>query len=242
MEAESNALGMLRMRSSSCNGIVYWPINKGGPCFIFGSIDSAGRPLMAYYAVRRVFADVRIGAYRDVDDVRIVGSNLTDKVISGTLRVAHLTGDGRQVRAWAIAASLQPGNSVRLHDIPRFMDGVRDRISEMVQVTFVADSRVISEDFLYFCPLADYDGGKGQVSVEATRLADRLWRLDIGVDRVARLVEIESSARLLLDDNYFTLVPGVRKSVVVESLDAERPVAVTVAAWDRAVIAEVRLV
>ena len=64
---------MLRTRSSSCNGIVYWPMNKGGPALHIRRIDYAGRPLMAYYGLRRVFADVRLGLYRDVDDVRIVG-------------------------------------------------------------------------------------------------------------------------------------------------------------------------
>ena len=31
LEADFQPLAMLRTRSASCNGIVYWPLNKGGP-------------------------------------------------------------------------------------------------------------------------------------------------------------------------------------------------------------------
>ena len=242
LEAETNALGMLRLRSSSCNGIVYWPINKGGPAFIFGCVDSAGRPLMAYYGLRRVFADARLGLYRDVDDVRIVGSNLTDQTIAGDLLIEHLASSGERLRSWEVPAVLPPGNSVRLHDLPRFMDGVRDRTSELVRATLSGPAGSLSEETLFFCPLVDFDDTPGRLTVEAARVGERQWRLDVGTDHVARLVEIESSARLLLDDDYFTLVPGAPRSVVVEALgDSPGPIEVAVAAWDGRASVEVAL-
>ena len=243
LEAETNALDMLRLRSSSCNGIVYWPINKGGPAFIFGCVDYAGRPLMAYYGLRRVFADVRLGLYRDVDDVRVVGSNLTGEAVTGELRIEHLTSGGERLGVGDVPVVLPPGNSVRLHDLPGFMDGVRDRTSELVRATLATRAAGDREETLFFCPLVDFDETPGRLAVRAARVGERQWRLDLSADRVARLVEVESSARLLLEDDYFTLAPGAPRSVLVEALEsADEPIAVTVSAWDGRVSADVTLV
>ena len=95
MEADHQALSLLRTRSSSCTGIVYWPLNKGAPLFEFGCVDYDGRPLMNFYVVRRLFADVALGLYRDVDDVRVVASNVSAHSIEASLRLVSATSDGK---------------------------------------------------------------------------------------------------------------------------------------------------
>jgi beta-mannosidase len=242
MEADFQALSMLRLRGASCNGIVYWPLNKGGPLFGFGCVDYAGRPLMAYYAVRRLFADVVIGLYRDVEDVRVVGSNLSGRTVEGVLSLAHLDAAGRTLGTWDVPVALVPGNSVRLHTVDRLMAGVRDRTSEMVHATLTANGQVVRGDSLYFCPLAEYTAEPGRLTVDTARVSEASWQLSIESDRVARLVEIEASGRVLCGDNYFSLVPGVRKVAHVEALEPGiEPVRLVVSAWDRAVVKEITL-
>ena len=113
------------------------------------------------------------------------------------------------------------------------MDGVKDRTSELVRATLSAAGVTVCNETLFFCPLADFDGRRAgsrsrRIPHRRAALAARLR-----VDRVARLVEIESSARLLLDDDYFSLVPGAPPLGARRGAgDARRADPVTVAAWD----------
>ena len=122
-EADYQSLAYLRLRSPSCNGLVYWPLNKGGPLFGFGCIDYGGRPLMAYYAVQRLFADITLHLYRDASDVRLVAANAAAP-ISGVLKVWHLDITGRALGRWELPTTIAHGNCVRLLDL----DGLYDRV------------------------------------------------------------------------------------------------------------------
>jgi beta-mannosidase len=108
LEADYQALVYLRTRSPSCNGLVYWPLNKGGPLFGFGCIDYAGRPLMAYYAVQRVFADVVLHLYRDGADVR-VGRGQCRRA-SGRDTARHVHANGRISGRWELPTTIASGN------------------------------------------------------------------------------------------------------------------------------------
>lgn len=87
MLADYHALSMLRLRSSSCNGILYWSLSKGGPLFGFGCVDYNGYPMMPYYTVKRIFADLLIGIYRDIDDIRVVASNVASEPVDTEVQV-----------------------------------------------------------------------------------------------------------------------------------------------------------
>ena len=241
LEADFQPLAMLRIRSASCNGIVYWPLNKGGPLFGFGCVDYAGRPLMAYYAVRRLFADLVLGIYRDVEDVRVVAANSTGHTVDGLLTLTHVDSAGTELGRWETPVSVKPGNSVRLQTIEGMLDAVRLRTDEVVHATLSVRGTQVAEDFLWFAPLAEFTSTPGALEVRAVRETDSSWLVSIDVDRVTRLVEIEADGRILCDDNYFALRPGVRKVVRVDAMEPGTKPRLTVSAWDGAVRREVVL-
>ena len=219
-EADYHALAMLRLRSKSCSGIIYWPLNKGGPLFGFGCIDYGGRPLMAYYAIRRLFADIAIGLYRDIEDVRVVGSNLGREVLGANLRLSHLNSLGQTLRCWQIPVSMPAGENSRLFEIDGFMEQVTDRADELVFAQLVSGNEELACDRLLFCPLSDYRVLPGEISATAERIDAATWLLDIETEHVAPMLSIESNCRAICSDNYFALVPGERKHVRFELLGA----------------------
>lgn len=232
-QADYHALSMLRMRSNSCNGIIYWPLNKLGPLFGFGAIDYAQRPLMAYYVIRHLFADVVVHAYRDVEDVRVVASNLGSEPIEADLRLSHLNATGAVLRAWSMPVSVVPGNSTRLFDIESFMASVVDRTDELLQVELVAEGEMLSTDTLYFCPLSEYQVLPGELSAEAERVNASTWDLMLNTSRVLKLIEIEADERILCSENYFTLTPGSTRHVQLKTVGSTAtPIKVTVSALD----------
>lgn len=233
-QADYFALSMLRTRSSSCNGIIYWPLNKPGPLFVFGGIDYLGRPMMPYYAVQKVFSDVLVHVYHDVDDIRIVGSNLTSQVVSGSLRISHVNAKGHLLGRWEVPVSMEPANSIRLFDIEGYYERIIDRTDEMIYVELTVGGQTLSHDALYFCPLSEYNVLACQIDCRVERITEDSWDLELETHGVVKLVDIRADSRILLSENCFSMIPGFTKRVRVTLLEAPltRETRLTVSALD----------
>jgi beta-mannosidase len=214
MEADHQALSLLRTRSSSCTGIVYWPLNKGAPLFEFGCVDYDGRPLMNFYVVRRLFADVALGLYRDVDDVRVVASNLSAHSIEASVRLVSATSDGRVEVLLEQDVSVPPGGIARLADLPGYYRQVVDRTKELVHAELVVDGAVLVAESLFFCPTYEFQVRDLEIDVDAKRLDDVTWEITVISTRTVKLLQIEGPGRWLFSDNYFTLLAGSARTVV----------------------------
>jgi beta-mannosidase len=243
LEADYQSLAYLRFRSPSCNGLVYWPLNKGGPLFGFGCIDYAGRPLMAYYAVQRLFADVALHMYRDAADIRIVAANATKAPVVGVLRIWQVTSSGRVRSYWELPTVIASGNSVRLFDMGGLYDAVIDRGREWVYAEFAVGGAAVASAQLFFCPLAELQIEPCTLTVAAHTLGPGRWRLDVATTAPTPLIEIEADQRVMYSDDYFGLIPGIKKQVFVTALgDAQmKGIHVTLSGWDRSESASVTL-
>jgi beta-mannosidase len=218
--ADYHALSNLRLRSPSCHGIIYWPLNKGAPLFDFGCVDFAGHPLASYYIVKRLFADVAIGLYRDIDDVRVVASNLGAADVKGVLTLQHVNADGSVLHAWEPKpVMLGAGRNLRLADIAGHYGKIVDRSRELIRACLVVDGVTVAEDTLFFCPLSDFDAKPGSIQAEVT--ADTLggWTLDLAASSVVKLVMVEGNQKYSLSDNYFPLVPGQNRRLHISLLE-----------------------
>ncbi len=237
--ADYHAFSNLRLRSSSCNGILYWSLNKGGPLFGFGCIDYLGYPLMSYYVTKRLYADAVVGVYRDADDVRVMCSNEGQAELKGTLRVRHMAAGGRVLGRWESAVEVPSGKTMRVLDLPGRYAEVGDRLSEVVHAALYDGDRLVSEDTLFFCPFAEFARAASPLAVKAARAGDG-WTLEIESSQVCKMVELETEARVVFSDNYFPLVPGVRKIVRMSPLaGAPLPDSVSVGVTDGAPPAKV---
>ncbi|MFH5183897.1 glycoside hydrolase family 2 protein [Paenibacillus sp. TAB 01] len=218
-QADYHALSMLRLRSSSCSGILYWSLNKGGPLFGFGCVDYKGHPMMSYYAVKKVFADTLVGVYRDIEDIRVLASNLTPNPVEGEIRVAHLNADGSILKQWQTAVSIEPGQTGRVLELPAYYGEITDRTRELIHVQWIVNGQILSEDTLYFCTLAEFAVTPKPVNVAVTQTGPGVWALELEASSVCKLLMLESNHKLLCSDNYFTLVPGTKKHVEVMVLE-----------------------
>jgi len=241
-EADYQALAYLRFRSPSCNGLVYWPLNKGGPLFGFGCVDYAGRPLMAYYAMQRVFADVALHVYRDGSDIRVVASN-AGEAAAGRLQVWHVHADGRMRGTWVLPTTIASGNCVRLFDMNGLYDEIVDRMREWIYAEFAVDKTTVASAQLLFCPLAELAVTPGELTVATHRLKPGRWLLDVTTTAPTPLVEMEANARVMYGDDYFGLIPGIQKHILVTALEPvpTAGIQVTLACWDRSASASVML-
>lgn len=210
-EADRHALKMMRARSSSCTGIVWWPLNKGGPLFEFGCVDYLGTPLMSYYVIRRLYAETVVALYLDVDDIRVVGSNVGRESVEGVLQLCHLDTKGAVLARWQREVTLPPGPPTRLLDLDGAYRAVVDRSREVINAQLLVGDRVVAEDTLCFCPLAELEVEVAPIEVRARASGDRAWTLEVETSTLVKLLRIESDQKFLLSDNYFTMVPGKKK-------------------------------
>ncbi|MDR0847978.1 MAG: hypothetical protein LBN10_02860 [Propionibacteriaceae bacterium] len=218
-EADYHAIGWFRLRSPSNRGVLYWSLNKGGPLFQFGAIDYGLRPLMSHYVLARLYRDVVVGVYRDLDDVAIVASNATGRSVAAILQVRHVDSLGQVIQQWERDVTIAPGSPQSLLRLDRLYASVRDRHTESVHVRLIdASGRVLSSDRLIFAPLAEYTPASPQIDSTVEALGDGRWQLRLSAQGgVATLVRLEDDQRLLYSDNYFPLIPGFDASIVVES-------------------------
>lgn len=216
--ADYHALFYLRCRSASCNGIIYWPFNKGGMFILYGCVDYDQRPLMSYYLLRRLFAPVACHLYRDIGDIRLVASNASWKAVEAECVIKHMHADGRILNTWRRPLVVGCGNALRLMDLSGAYEAVNDRTREMFRAEIYVQGRMIACDDLYFCVWSEFENSKDALAVEPCR-QEGIARLLITSDVLVKMVYLDSDAKLLFEDNCFSMMPGERRCIWVRPLE-----------------------
>ena len=209
MTADYMALYYLRTRSPSCNGILYWPFNKGGTMMNYGCIDYSGYPLMPYYLCVRLFKECVLHVYRDCADIRVKAAN-DSKPIAAKLKLTLFdTVTNETIKQETSDVNVSTGVGQSLYTQSTWYTGIHNRWREAVHAELVFQGEVISEDFLLFCPLFELETDNAVITVTPTRINDTEWELDVCSDHFIKLLELECNARVMFSDNYFKLGAGV---------------------------------
>lgn len=219
--ADQQAIGMLRLRSGSCSGVVYWSLNKGGPLFQFGSVDYGGRPMMSHYVLKRLFGDVVVGIYRDIDQIRVVAVNATGGPVDASVTVRWSRVDGTLLDQWSAETTVSPGRVTRVLDVGAYRQ-VRDRRREFFHAELRVAGEAVSQDMLLLCPIADVasDGVPEITNLLAT--PDGRWWVDLTAAELVTWTSLESEQRLLFSDDFFPLLPGETRRIRIERLPGEQ--------------------
>nr|WP_245444612.1 beta galactosidase jelly roll domain-containing protein [Microvirga sp. KLBC 81] len=240
--ADHHSLVNFRLRSSSCHGIVYWSFNKGGPLFQFGSVDYRLRPLMSYYFVARLFRDIVVGLFLDMDDIQLIASNVSPRAVDAEIELLHLTTDGTVLRRWAERCALPAGESTRVLRLDDYYRTIVHRDREIMFARLSTDGRFASDEMQLFAPMVEVVTPHSSLTVHSQRIAADEWKLDISTNGVSKLVQIEGADGVLLSDNYFPLVVGLPRAVHVRALEKKgRPIILNISSLDDELSASVRL-
>ncbi len=234
--ADHHALTNLLMRSPNLNGLLYWPLNKGGPLFQFGCVDYLGRPLASYYVVKRLFADHVVTIYRDISDIRVIAANRTAAPVDAQLRISHRKLDGAIVHEWARTVSVAPGAPQRLENLDGYYDTIVDRTSEVMKAELVIGGRIVSEETLFFVPLMEVPVRDNAIDARVSKQSEGRWTIELSAGSLVKLIIAESRHKVLFSDNYFTLAPQSPRQISVELLEpaGSAPVTISIGGMDSA--------
>ncbi|MBL4811698.1 MAG: hypothetical protein JKX69_04895 [Rhodobacteraceae bacterium] len=216
--ADHHALTNLLMRSTSLTGLVYWPLNKGGPLFQFGAVDYDGHPLASFYVLKRLFADQVVSIYRDVADIRIVAANRTRADFDGILQVDHLTVDGEVLESREMPVTIAAGGWVRALDMQGKYDDIVDRTAEAIRVRLLRQGQVVSEDVLFFCTLKEVQAHTAAPQVTAKQVANGEWELTVTTAKLASMLIVDGNQKWLCSANYCPLMPNETRKITVQRL------------------------
>ncbi|GHV13163.1 beta-mannosidase [Spirochaetia bacterium] len=216
LRADYSALSEYRYRSPSNSGVVYWSHNKGGPLFQFGCVDYDGRPIMPYYAVKRIFDPIGVHAHRDVSDIHVMLSNHTADTLPITVEAYHLDKQGKALGKWTWETSVESGALIRVARLDDLYSKVYKRLEEVIYVCASRDGKLVADDMLFFCPFREYEGEYKPLKIKAEKLggdktAYSKWRITLNAETPARLIELESNHKLLFTDDYFPMINGKEK-------------------------------
>lgn len=231
--ADYFAFHMLRLRGSSCHGLLYWSLNKGGPLFQFGSIDYGGRPLISHYIMRRLYTDIAVGIYRDIDDVRVTVSNASAAASQILVRITHTSTNGEIKDVWSVDTNVEANSLSRIITLENLFLKVRDRRREVVMAEVLVDGEVVSNDLLIFAPFGEISSPDPEFKTSVTRSGET-WLLNIESPHVAKMVELHCSDHLLFSENYFPMLANNRVQIAIEELPGanDGPHEITLASVD----------
>lgn len=95
-------------------GALIWQLNDCWPVVSWATIDGAGRPKPAWYAMRDAFADRVVSVQPDADGLQVVAGNDSPESWSGTIRLRRLGYDGAVLAETDIAAMVPARGTLRL--------------------------------------------------------------------------------------------------------------------------------
>jgi len=198
------AFGWFRSLAPHNSGAVIWQLNDCWPVISWATIDGAGRPKPAWYAMRDAFADRVVRVQPDGDDLQVVAGNDTAQPWTGTVRLRRLTYDGTVRAELFLAATVPARGTLRLR-VASNLSVPADPADEVLVVEFDE-----AQDHWFFAEPRDsaLRLPRWDVAVEPDG-DDQLVRVTPDVlvrDAFAMVDRLAPAARV--DTGLFTLLPG----------------------------------
>jgi len=214
-EALKCAVEHWRRRKFKTAGALFWQLNDCWPVSSWAVIDSALRPKASYYFTKK-FYDPLLVSFKQADDnveVHLTNDHLT--TISGTLKIALRSFEGK--RRWSKKRSVNvPANSSKLLLTIGLEKFDCDKSTHYLHAQFLIDDEVVTENRFFFEEPKRLRLRPGRVSLIVTKGKGARRRISITADRFVKYLRLELDD-VVFDDNYFDLDPGVRRDITFNS-------------------------
>ena len=219
--ADYSALGSFRFHSPSNRGIIYWSMNKGGPLFQFGCVDYDLLPLKSYYVVKRLFRDVAVQTYRDMNTFRTAVSVHGKRSGSALVRAVIMDTDGRIYEEASKRIRLNAGQTRQLDLLKTDYSDITDRTAQFVCCSVSVGGKIAAEDVLLLCPISELQVREPDFAVSAQKIGTQpgRWQLHLTASAFAAMLEIESPGPVVCSDNACLVMPGQEYVFEITQMD-----------------------
>lgn len=206
-----------------CMGSLPWQLNDSWPVVSWSSIDYYGNWKAMHYQIRRAFAPVLIDAIKEGNNLSyyIMSDRLTDEEL--TLNLELMDFNGKVYRKQKVDGLL-PANTSKLfyqEPVEQALAGRDSATTFMHMVVKSKKGEVLSDEIYYFAHPKDQLLPKTPLQWQVKQKKG-YCEVTVKADKLARDIFIEVPVQgVRFSDNFFDLLPGQKKKVIITSPDGK---------------------
>lgn len=206
-----------------CMGSLPWQLNDSWPVVSWSSIDYYGNWKAMHYQIRRAFAPVLVDAIKEGNNLSyyIMSDRLTDEEL--TLNLELMDFNGKVYRKQKVDGLL-PANTSKLFYQEPVEQALAGRDSVTTFMHMVVKSKkgeVLSDEIYYFAHPKDQLLPKTPLQWQVKQKKG-YCEVTVKADKLARDIFIEVPVQgVRFSDNFFDLLPGQKKKVIITSPDGK---------------------
>lgn len=214
-----------------CMGTLYWQLNDSWPVVSWSSIDYYGNWKALHYQAQRAFAPVLVDAIKEGDDLCIyVMSDKLESDKNVTLQLQLMDFQGKVLSKKQLPGHVEANTSALYHKEAYAGLAVSPRNTFLLMTLKNQKGEVLSQETYYFNYAKDQDLPQTEVRYKVKPM-DGKYEVTLTAKQLARDVFIEIPVQgARFTDNFFDLLPGQTKKVIItsEALKKASPVNVKV--------------
>jgi len=201
-----------RRRKFKCGGVLFWQFNDCWPAISWSVVDYYLKPKPAYYAVKRAFEPILISLAKEEENIEVWICNDTLREIRGRLKLESMSFRGKVLWTEEKDVSIPSNQSVKV-----LAKSAREMKIESPEEEFIyaslrmEEARVENQLFLE---------RERRLMFPSRQFERRIHPLEDGLEIelyssvFVRAVVLEvPGEEVKLSDNFFDLIPGVKKKV-----------------------------
>ena len=206
-----------------CMGSLPWQLNDSWPVVSWSSIDYYGNWKAMHYQIRRAFAPVLVDAIKEGNNLSyyIMSDRLTDEEL--TLNLELMDFNGKVYRKQKVDGLL-PANTSKLfyqEPVEQALAGRDSATTFMHMVVKSKKGEVLSDEIYYFAHPKDQLLPKAPLQWQVKQKKG-YCEVTVKADKLARDIFIEVPVQgVRFSDNFFDLLPGQKKKVIITSPDGK---------------------
>lgn len=206
-----------------CMGSLPWQLNDSWPVVSWSSIDYYGNWKAMHYQIRRAFAPVLVDAIKEENNLSyyIMSDRLTDEEL--TLNLELMDFNGKVYRKQKVDGLL-PANTSKLfyqEPVEQALAGRDSATTFMHMVVKSKKGEVLSDEIYYFAHPKDQLLPKTPLQWQVKQKKG-YCEVTVKADKLARDIFIEVPVQgVRFSDNFFDLLPGQKKKVIITSPDGK---------------------
>lgn len=206
-----------------CMGSLPWQLNDSWPVVSWSSIDYYGNWKAMHYQIRRAFAPVLVDAIKAGNNLSyyIMSDRLTDEEL--TLNLELMDFNGKVYRKQKVDGLL-PANTSKLfyqEPVEQALAGRDSATTFMHMVVKSKKGEVLSDEIYYFAHPKDQLLPKTPLQWQVKQKKG-YCEVTVKADKLARDIFIEVPVQgVRFSDNFFDLLPGQKKKVIITSPDGK---------------------
>lgn len=206
-----------------CMGSLPWQLNDSWPVVSWSSIDYYGNWKAMHYQIRRAFAPILVDAIKEGNNLSyyIMSDRLTDEEL--TLNLELMDFNGKVYRKQKVDGLL-PANTSKLfyqEPVEQALAGRDSATTFMHMVVKSKKGEVLSDEIYYFAYPKDQLLPKTPLHWQVKQKKG-YCEVTVKADKLARDIFIEVPVQgVRFSDNFFDLLPGQKKKVIITSPDGK---------------------